>query len=62
MGGEIKSSIAGAAMRPARFIGVRRLKTRAVAVRQPLVTEAVFVFGEIAQCFGEWKCRFGHAI
>jgi hypothetical protein len=29
--------------------------------RQPSVTEAVFLFGEIAQYFGEWKCNFGHA-
>jgi hypothetical protein len=28
---------------------------------QPFVTEAGLLFGEIAQCFGEWKCRFGHA-
>jgi hypothetical protein len=33
----------------------------ALCVRQPFVTEAVFLFGEIAQCFGEWKCRFGRA-
>jgi len=25
------------------------------------VTEAVFAFGEIAQCFGECKHRFGRA-
>jgi hypothetical protein len=30
-------------------------------VRQPCVTEAVFLFGEIAQCFGEWNRHFGHA-
>jgi hypothetical protein len=28
---------------------------------KPFVTEAVFVFGEIAQSFAECKCRFGHA-
>jgi len=30
-------------------------------MRQPFVTEAELLFGEIAQCFGEWKLRFGRA-
>jgi len=32
-----------------------------LVVRQPFVTEVAFLFGEIAQCFGEWKRHFGRA-
>jgi hypothetical protein len=31
------------------------------AISRGDVMEAALRFGEIAQCFGEWKCRFGHA-
>ena len=36
--------------------------TVGVLCAQPFVTGAVFPFGEIAECFGEWKFRSGHAI
>jgi|SRR5665213_1210440 len=60
-------SIVRRATRPVTPAAIRnadcdRRAAAIVVCAQPVVTEAVFLFGEIAQCFGEWKHRFGRAI